>query len=273
MTVNSALTAPRYPSATVRSLVQAQQLHWEVKGKAIVSDVSFHVAPGEFVGIIGPNGSGKTSLISLLAGLLKPSSGSVTLENKNIRHYSRRHLAQKVALVEQQAETSERLTALQAVSLGRTPWLSLLSPWSKQDDDIVQTMLEKVDLQRVQNRCWNTFSGGEKQRLHIARALAQQPKALLMDEPTNHLDIQHQIGLLNLVKRQKLTVIAALHDLNHAAMFCDRILVMKAGQLVMQGSPATIFTPENLSQWFGINAIVEQAPDGLSCFIRYQRPE
>ena len=94
-----------------------------------------------------------------------------------------------------------------------------------------------------------------------------------MDEPTNHLDIQHQIGLLNLVKRQKLTVIAALHDLNHAAMFCDRILVMKAGQLVMQGSPATIFTPENLSQWFGINAIVEQAPDGLSCFIRYQRPE
>lgn len=273
MTVNSALTAPRYPSATVRNLVQAQQLHWEVKGKAIVSDVSFHVAPGEFVGIIGPNGSGKTSLISLLAGLLKPSSGSVTLENKNIRHYSRRHLAQKVALVEQQAETSERLTALQAVSLGRTPWLSLLSPWSKQDDDIVQTMLEKVDLQRVQNRCWNTFSGGEKQRLHIARALAQQPKVLLMDEPTNHLDIQHQIGLLNLVKRQKLTVIAALHDLNHAAMFCDHILVMKAGQLAMQGSPATIFTPENLSQWFGINAIVEQAPDGLSCFIRYQRPE
>nr|WP_282577632.1 ABC transporter ATP-binding protein [Citrobacter koseri] len=162
---------------------------------------------------------------------------------------------------------------MQAVSLGRTPWLSLLSPWSKQDDDIVQTMLEKVDLQRVQNRCWNTFSGGEKQRLHIARALAQQPKVLLMDEPTNHLDIQHQIGLLNLVKRQKLTVIAALHDLNHAAMFCDRILVMKAGQLAMQGSPATIFTPENLSQWFGINAIVEQAPDGLSCFIRYQRPE
>ncbi|MEB2418689.1 ABC transporter ATP-binding protein [Citrobacter sp. R-1.5.2] len=257
---------------TANPVVNAQHLYWEVKGKAIVNDVSFQVSHGEFVGIIGPNGSGKTSLISLLAGLLKPSSGHVTLNHQNIRRYSRRHLAQKVALVEQQAETSERLTAIQAVSLGRTPWLSLLSPWSRKDDDIVQTMLEKVSLQNMQHRCWHTFSGGERQRLHIARALAQQPQVLLMDEPTNHLDIQHQIGLLNLVKREKLTVIAALHDLNHAAMFCDRIMVMKAGQLAMQGHPAAIFTRENLNIWFGIDAIVEHAPDDMSCFIRYQRP-
>ena len=133
-------------------------------------------------------------------------------------------------------------------------------------------MLEKVALQNMQHRCWHTFSGGERQRLHIARALAQQPQVLLMDEPTNHLDIQHQIGLLNLVKREKLTVIAALHDLNHAAMFCDRIMVMKAGQLAMQGRPAAIFTRENLNSWFGIDAIVEHAPDEANCFIRYQRP-
>ncbi|MNI77909.1 Iron(3+)-hydroxamate import ATP-binding protein FhuC [compost metagenome] len=158
------------------------------------------------------------------------------------------------------------------MSLGRTPWLSLLSPWSRTDDDIVQTMLEKVSLQNVQHRCWHTFSGGERQRLHIARALAQQPQVLLMDEPTNHLDIQHQIGLLNLVKREKLTVIAALHDLNHAAMFCDRIMVMTAGRLVMQGCPAAVFTRENLNNWFGIDAIVERAADEASCFIRYQRP-
>lgn len=257
---------------TANPVVNAQHLYWEVKGKAIVNDVSFQVSRGEFVGIIGPNGSGKTSLISLLAGLLKPSSGHVTLNHQDIQRYSRRHLAQKVALVEQQAETSERLTAIQAVSLGRTPWLSLLSPWSRKDDDIVQTMLEKVALQNMQHRCWHTFSGGERQRLHIARALAQQPQVLLMDEPTNHLDIQHQIGLLNLVKREKLTVIAALHDLNHAAMFCDRIMVMKAGQLAMQGRPAAIFTRENLNSWFGIDAIVEHAPDEENCFIRYQRP-
>ncbi|MCQ7060389.1 ABC transporter ATP-binding protein [Citrobacter sp. S-77] len=272
MTVNPCFTSPLRRANAANHVVCAQNLHWEVKGKAIVNDVSFQVSPGEFVGIIGPNGSGKTSLISLLAGLLKPSAGKVLLNNKDVHRYSRRHLAQKVALVEQQAETSERLTAIQAVSLGRTPFLSLLSPWSPSDDEIVQAMLEKVSMQNVQHRCWHTFSGGERQRLHIARALAQQPQVLLMDEPTNHLDIQHQIGLLNLVKREKLTVIAALHDLNHAAMFCDRIMVMKAGQLAMQGNPSAVFTRENLNCWFGIDAIVERPPDGASCFIRYQRP-
>lgn len=269
MTVNPVVS----PIVTTEVVIEASNLHWKVKGKAIVEDVSLSVAAGEFVGIIGPNGSGKTSLISLLAGLLKPTSGHINLQQKALHHYSRRHLAQQVALVEQQAETSERLTALQAVSLGRTPWLSLLSPWSTKDDDIVQTMLEKVDLQALQHRCWHTFSGGEKQRLHIARALAQQPRLLLMDEPTNHLDIQHQIGLLSLVKREKLTVIAALHDLNHAAMFCDRIIVMKSGRMAKQGTPCTLFTRENLSNWFGINAVVEHEPGGKHCFIRYQRPD
>lgn len=114
---------------------------------------------------------------------------------------------------------------------------------------------------------------GRKQRLHIARALAQQPQLLLMDEPTNHLDIQHQIGLLSLVKREKLTVIAALHDLNHAAMFCDRIIVMTSGQMAMQGKPCTVFTRENLHAWFGIDAVVEHEAGSENCFIRYQRPD
>ncbi|MCS3434022.1 ABC transporter ATP-binding protein [Klebsiella sp. BIGb0407] len=261
------------PVRSRQAVIEARNLHWKVKSKTIVNDISLNVTPGEFVGIIGPNGSGKTSLISLLAGLLKPSSGQVTLQQKALQQYSRRHLAQQVALVEQQAETSERLTALQAVSLGRTPWLSLLSPWSAKDDDIVQTMLEKVDLHELQHRSWHTFSGGEKQRLHIARALAQQPQLLLMDEPTNHLDIQHQIGLLSLVKREKLTVIAALHDLNHAAMFCDRIIVMKSGRMAMEGAPCSVFTRENLQSWFGVNAVVEREAGNKNCFIRYQRPD
>ena len=256
MTVN--LVQPLVTSA--QAVIEACNLRWKVKGKTIVDDISLRVTPGEFVGIIGPNGSGKTSLISLLAGLLKPTSGHITLRQKALQHYSRRHLAQQVALVEQQAETSERLTALQAVSLGRTPWLSLLTPWSAKDDDIVQTMLEKVDLSEFQHRCWHTFSGGEKQRLHIARALAQQPQLLLMDEPTNHLDIQHQIGLLSLVKREKLTVIAALHDLNHAAMFCDSLIVMQQGQILASGTPEEILSEGLLWDVFRVKTKIEISP-------------
>lgn len=257
----------------VSTVIEAVNLSWQVKGKTIVDKVSLQVQRGEFVGIIGANGCGKTSLISLLAGLHKPTAGRIILQQKALLHYSRRQLAQCVALVEQQAETSERLTALQAVSLGRTPWLSLLAPWSAKDDEIVQTMLAKVNLGELQHRYWHTFSGGEKQRLHIARALAQQPQLLLMDEPTNHLDIQHQINLLNLVKRQQLTVLAALHDLNHAAMFCDRIIVMQEGRIVMQGPPCHVFSRENLRAWFAVEAIVEHDSEGTGCFIRYQKPE
>ena len=114
---------------------------------------------------------------------------------------------------------------------------------------------------------------GRKQRLHIARALAQQPQLLLMDEPTNHLDIQHQIGLLSLVKREKLTVIAALHDLNHAAMFCDRIIVMTSGHMAMQGKPCNRFYPRKSPCRFGIDAVVEHEAGSENCFIRYQRPD
>lgn len=244
----------------------------DIKRKTIVDDVSFRVCQGEFIGIIGPNGSGKTSLISLIAGLASPTRGSITLEGRPLTDYSRREFARKVALVEQQAETSERLTAWQAVALGRTPWLSALQPWSAQDESVVSNVLAKTGASHLRDRCWHTFSGGERQRLHIARALAQQPDVLLLDEPTNHLDIQHQIGLLGLVKQQKLTVIAALHDLNHAAMFCDRIIVMQGGKVANIGTPEILFTSENIRRWFDVDAVVESSAGEPGCFIRYRCP-
>ncbi len=153
-----------------------------------------------------------------------------------------------MALVEQQAGTAERITARQAVELGRTPYLGALSPWSAEDDAIVDQALVNVDMAHLADRCWHTLSGGERQRLHIARALAQEPQILLLDEPTNHLDIGHQIGLLDLVSRQKLTVVAALHDLNHAAMFCDRIVVMDKGNLVALGTPRDVLRAERIAE-------------------------
>ncbi|KYB45476.1 histidinol phosphatase, partial [Brucella anthropi] len=210
----------------------------------MLRDVSLDVQEGEFLGIIGPNGSGKTSLLSLLSGVRRSRAGEVKLCGTPIHKLNRREIARKLALVEQQAGTTDRITARQAVELGRTPYLGALSPWSDADDVIVERALANVDMAHLANRYWHTLSGGERQRVHIARALAQEPQILLLDEPTNHLDIGHQIGLLDLVRRQELTVVAALHDLNHAAMFCDRIAVMNKGQIVALGTPREVLRAE-----------------------------
>lgn len=241
---------------------------WMAGYRTIISDVSLKVTPGEFLGLIGPNGSGKTSLMSILSGVRRPFRGQAQMGGAEMRRLGRRTLAQNIGFVEQQADTTDRLTVREAVSLGRTPYLSLLSPWSPRDDEQVNQALVDVDMAHMADRYWQTLSGGEKQRVHIARALAQEPKYLLLDEPTNHLDIRHQLGLLELVRTLKVTAVAALHDLNHAAMFCDRIAVMSEGRLVALGSPAEILTPELLQTVFGISAAVETDGQGR-CHIRY----
>ncbi|UWF68530.1 MULTISPECIES: ABC transporter ATP-binding protein [unclassified Brucella] len=253
-------------------MLSARNVCWAAGCAEILRDVSLDVVKGEFLGIIGPNGSGKTTLLSLLSGIRRPRSGTVLLGNAPIQKFNRREIARRLALVEQQAETTERITARQAVELGRTPYLGALSPWSATDDAIVGKALENIDMAHLGGRCWHTLSGGERQRLHIARALAQEPQILLLDEPTNHLDIGHQIGLLDLVSRQGLTVVAALHDLNHAAMFCDRIAVMDKGQLVALGFPREVLSAESIRAVFGVEVDVEY--HGVrGCHIRYRLPD
>ena len=252
--------------------LSARNLSWSAGGASILQGVSLEVCPGELLGIIGPNGSGKTSLMSLLAGIRRPQGGEVLLSGQPLHAFARRELARRIALVEQQAETAERITARQAVELGRTPHLGAFTPWSASDDAIVDLALEEVAMTALAARLWHTLSGGERQRLHIARALAQQPEILLLDEPTNHLDIGHQIGLLHLVHRQNLTVVAALHDLNHAAMFCDRIALMQAGRIEAVGPPAEVLTASRIQSVFGVAAeIVRDGAGG--CFIRYRHPD
>ncbi|WP_343315618.1 ABC transporter ATP-binding protein [Brucella sp. BE17] len=252
-------------------MLSAQGVSWSAGGIEILRGVCLDVQEGEFLGIIGPNGSGKTSLLSLLSGIRRPRSGTVLLGDTSIAQLSRREVSRRLALVEQQAETMERITARQAVELGRTPYLGALSPWSAQDDVIVESALINVDMAHLERRYWHTLSGGERQRLHIARALAQQPQILLLDEPTNHLDIGHQIGLLDLVKRQGLTVMAALHDLNHAAMFCDRIAVMDKGQIVALGSPRDVLSAALIRRVFGVEVEIEHS-GAEGCHIRYCAP-
>lgn len=252
--------------------ISANRITWAVGSQRIVDDVSLDIIEGEFFGIIGPNGAGKTSLIALLSGLRKPHGGHLTLFGQPMSGLGRRQVSQQLALVEQHAETTESITARQAVELGRTPHLGVLTPWSASDDVIVDEALSEVRMSALAHRLWHTLSGGERQRLHIARALAQQPRVLILDEPTNHLDVGHQLGLLELVRQQReLTVIAALHDLNHAAMFCDRVAVMQRGKIVVVGPPVEVLTPDVIAEVFGVEAEIERSAAG-ELQIRYRRP-
>ncbi len=236
--------------------VIAENLCWGVKRKTIVSDVSLSVAPGETLGLIGPNGSGKSSLLRLLAGLRKPLSGRVQINGHDVARTHRRALSRQVAFVQQNAATDTNVTVRDVVRLGRTPHRSALSGWSETDEAAVATALDRVDMAGRLSQPWQTLSGGERQRVHIARALAQTPQVMFLDEPTNHLDIHHQIEILRMVRDLDLTSIVALHDLNLAAMFCDRIVVLEAGAVRACGTPEAVLTQSLLRDVFRVDAEV-----------------
>ncbi|MHA6195614.1 ABC transporter ATP-binding protein [Pseudomonas wadenswilerensis] len=237
-------------------------LGYQVKGTALLAEVSLQVRPGETLGIVGPNGSGKSTLLRLLAGLLRPGSGEVRLTGEPLHRLRRREVARQLAVVEQQASTDDAIRVRDAVELGRTPWLSALSPWSAADDAIVDQALQAVGMAHLAQRLWHSLSGGERQRVHIARALAQQPRILLLDEPTNHLDIQQQLGILALVQALPVTTLIALHDLNQA-LGCDRLALMDRGRLVALGAPLDVLTPQRLHDTFGVHGhFIEDPLDG-----------
>ena len=241
--------------------VVADRLTWGVKRKTIVSDVSLEVATGETLGLIGPNGSGKSSLLRLLAGLKRPQQGQVTINGLDIADVPRRTLAQRVAFVQQSAATETSVSVRDVVRLGRTPHRSALSGWRAEDQAAVDGALERVGMTHLQHQSWQTLSGGERQRVHIARALAQSPEVLFLDEPTNHLDIHHQIDILHTIRQLEVTSIVALHDLNLAATYCDRIIVLKNGAIVASGTPEDVLTEALIAEVFRVSAKVGIAPD------------
>lgn len=249
-------------------ILSCENLGWETRGKQIVQNISLTVSKGEKLGLIGPNGSGKSTLLRMLAGIRTPSSGTVRLGDQTMAGMRQRDIAQKLALVEQHADTADRITVRDAVELGRTPWLSALRGWGPQDDAIVAQVLEDVDLSGFGHRYWHTLSGGERQRVHIARALAQQPQVLLLDEPTNHLDIRHQLSILHMVTSLPVTAIIALHDLNQA-MLCDRICILENGRLRSLGTPKEILTENLLRDVFGVCAHFLIDPADQSQVIRF----
>lgn len=244
----------------------ARALGWSAGARSIVEDVSLTIEPGETFGLVGPNGSGKSTLLRLLAGLAPRPRGRVQLDDRPLTALSRREVAQRIAFVEQIADTAEALSVRDVVELGRTPWLSALAPFSPRDAAIVDEALQAVGMGRMAAQAWATLSGGERQRVQIARALAQRPRLLILDEPTNHLDIHHQLALLRLVGRLPVTVVLALHDLNQA-MGCDRLGVMEGGRMVACGPPSEVLTPERLTAIFRVRATALRDPaDGATVF-------
>ena len=237
--------------------IAAENLTWKVGSTVIVDNVSLKAEPGKMLGLLGPNGSGKSSLLRLLAGLRKAHAGQVTLDGKNLSSIKRSALARRVALVEQHSSTESNVKVRDVVKLGRIPHLPPLGGWTRGDDAAVDAALDRVGMTERRDQYWQSLSGGERQRIHIARALAQTPSEMLLDEPTNHLDIQHQIELLRLVSDISLTSIIALHDLNHAAMFCDHVVVMQKGRVVAHGAPETVLTEHLLRDVFRVEARVE----------------
>ena len=250
--------------------VIARNLVWGVRRRTIVSDVSLAVEPGETLGLIGPNGSGKSSLLRLLAGLRAPQSGQVEINGQNIAKVPRRVLARQLAFVQQSAATDTNVSVRDVVRLGRTPHRSALAGWSVQDEAAVADALARVDMTSRRAQPWQTLSGGERQRVHIARALAQAPRVMFLDEPTNHLDIHHQIEILRMVRDLEQTSIVALHDLNLAAMFCDRIVVLQGGSVVACGTPEAVLTQALLRDVFRVEAEVGPSPVPGQPHIRYK---
>ena len=218
----------------------------------ILKGVSINGNTGEFIGIIGPNGSGKSTLLKCIYRILKPHAGQVFLDGEELSGISIRNSAKKMAVVAQHNYYNFDFSVMEVVLMGRAPHKKTMERDNAKDFQIAQKALETVEMEGFANRSFSTLSGGEQQRVILARALAQQTPCLILDEPTNHLDITHQIQLMKIVKNLEVTVISAVHDLNIAAMFCDRLYVLQDGEIVGQGTPQEVLTAEFIKKIYRV---------------------
>ncbi len=246
------------------ALLAASNLAFAYNGTPILQHFTFELRGGELVGLVGPNGAGKSTFLRLISGLLRPGAGRVELLGRPLGRYSIREIARLVAHVPQSTAFDFPLTVREVVLMGRSPYLGRFQIEDEQDRVIADAAMRTTDTLRFARRFVNTLSGGERQRVLIARALAQQPRILLLDEPTSNLDIRHQLELLELVRnlahQQQIGVVAAIHDLPLAARFCDRVALLAEGRIVADGRPADVFTPDQLARVFGVEVTVDREP-------------
>lgn len=250
--------------------LETKDLKVSLNKNEILKGIDIELGNKEFIGIIGPNGSGKSTLLKCLYRNLSPSSGSIFIDNIEIGKISTRESAKKIGVLAQHNHHSFDFTVLDMVLMGRSPYKKLMDRDTKEDYEIVYEAIDKVNIRHLANRSFNSLSGGEQQRVILARALAQKTKCLILDEPTNHLDIKYQLQLMEIVKNLGIEVIAAIHDLNIAAMYCDKIYVLKNGEIVAYGTPKDVLTKELIKEVYDVDAKVIKDEEDDSINIIYK---
>ena len=235
------------------NIVEFKNVYKSYGKKEVLIDLNVSIPKGKIIGLLGPNGSGKSTLLKCIYRILKPNNGCIMLGEEDISKMSVKESAKKLAVVAQHNYYNFDFSVGEVVLMGRSPHKKSLEPDNSEDYDIVNESLEKVGMLGFKNRSFSTLSGGEQQRVILARALAQQTPCLILDEPTNHLDIKYQLSLLNIVKSLNLTIISAIHDLNIASMYCDRLFVMKNGRIVGMGTPQEVLTKEFIKEIYDID--------------------
>ncbi len=243
--------------------ISAHGLTYDVDAKRLLDGVGLHAHPGELVGVVGPNGAGKTTLLRALSGILRCREGVVRLDGTDVDRLSSRQVAAAVALVPQIAPYTHGFNVVELVLMGRYPHLGPFRIEGREDNRIARDAMRLTETEQFADRTLDTLSGGERQRVFIARALTQQPRVLLLDEPTTNLDVLHQLKVLDVVRRlvdDGLAAVAAIHDLNMAARYCDRLVLLSGGRVLAEGPPERVLSPETMETAFGVRAAVYRDP-------------
>lgn len=243
--------------------LSASNINSTLSGNHILKGISVDVEKKRFVGVLGPNGSGKTTLLKCVYRVLKPTSGIIKLDDVSLSDISMKQSAKMMAVVAQHSYYSFDFTVADVVLMGRSPHKKLMERDNEEDYRIVDEALETVNMLAFKDRSFSTLSGGEQQRIILARALAQKTQCLILDEPTNHLDIKYQLQILDIVKDLNITVVAAIHDLNVAAMYCDYLYILKDGEIVAEGEPKDVLTSELIKEVYEVEASIVVDDSGL----------
>ncbi len=241
--------------------IEVKNLKFSYRESLVLKGLSFNIKKGEFVSIIGPNGSGKSTLLKTLNNLYKPNSGDILIEGKNVEDYSKRDLAKIVGFVPQDTTIDYEFTVEDIIMMGRHPYKGRFQKEDKIDYKIVNDVMEMTNTLKFKDSLITEISGGERQRVIIAKALAQNPSIILLDEPTSHLDINHQIELLNLLrtlnKEKGTTIVLVIHDINLAARFSDDIILLNEGEIIGIGNPEDVITAKNIEKAYNLDVAIE----------------